>query len=153
MRIYNRRDFNAGLLFMAIGTYFGIYARDYSLGTATRMGPGYFPTLLAVIMFALGLIVFVMAFLKVEEQEPPEPADWRGFGLILGAVFLFATVLPFAGFIIAVLLLVGLSAAASKESRPKESVVLAIALVIFGLAVFGYGLELQFPVIPTIFSK
>ena len=153
MRIYNRRDFNAGLLFMAIGAFFGIYARDYSLGTATRMGPGYFPTLLAVIMFALGLIVFVMAFLKAEEQEPPEPTDWRGFGLILGAVFLFSMVLPFAGFIIAVLLLVGLSALASHESKPKETVMLAVAMVIFGLAVFGYGLELQFPVIPTIFSK
>jgi len=153
MRIYNRRDFNAGLLFMAIGAFFGIYARDYSLGTATRMGPGYFPTLLAVIMFALGLIVFVMAFLKAEEQEPPESTDWRGFGLILGAVFLFSIVLPFAGFIIAVLLLVGLSALASQESKPKETVILAVAMVMFGLAVFGYGLELQFPVIPTIFSK
>ncbi|MFY8184390.1 MAG: tripartite tricarboxylate transporter TctB family protein [Polynucleobacter sp.] len=90
MRIYNRRDFNAGLFFMAIGVYFAIYAQDYSLGTANRMGPGYFPALLAVIMLALGLTVLVMAFLKVEEQEPPEATDWRGLVLVLGAVLAFA---------------------------------------------------------------
>jgi hypothetical protein len=146
MRIYNRRDFNAGLLFMAIGAYFAIYAQEYSLGTANRMGPGYFPTLLAV-------IVFVMAFLKVEEQEPPEATDWRGILLVLGAVLSFAMLLPIAGFLISVLVLVGLAGAASKESKPKETAILAVALVIFAIAVFGYGLELQFPIIPPMLAN
>ena len=150
MRIYNRRDFNAGLLFIAIGAYFAIYAQEYSIGTANRMGPGYFPTLLAVIMLALGLIVCVMTFLKVEEQEPPEATDWRGVLLVLGAVLAFALLLPVAGFLISVLVLVGLAGAASKESKPKETAILAVALVFFAIAVFGYGLELQFPIIPPM---
>jgi hypothetical protein len=150
MRIYNRRDFNAGLFFMAIGVYFAIYAQDYSLGTANRMGPGYFPALLAVIMLALGLTVLVMAFLKVEEQEPPEATDWRGLVLVLGAVLAFALLLPVAGFLIAVLALVSLASAASGESKPKEIAALAVALVVFAIAVFGYGLELQFPIIPPL---
>ena len=150
MRIYNRRDFNAGLLFIAIGAYFAIYAQEYSIGTANRMGPGYFPTLLAIIMLALGLIVFVMAFLEAEEQEPPEATDWRGVLLVLGAVLSFALLIPVAGFLIAVLALVGLSAAASKESKPKETALLAVGLVIFGIIVFGFGLELQFPIIPPM---
>lgn len=137
---------------MAIGAYFAIYAQDYSLGTANRMGPGYFPTLLAVIMLALGLIVFVMAFLKVEEQEPPEATDWRGVLLVLGAVLSFALLLPVAGFLIALLALVSLAAAASSESKPKETAVLVVALVVFAIAVFGYGLELQFPIIPPFLA-
>lgn len=153
MRIYNRRDFNAGLLFMAIGTYFATYGQDYSRGTANSMGPGYFPALLAVIMLALGLIVFVMAFLKVEEQEPPEATDWRGILLVLGAVLSFASLLPVAGFLIAVLALVGLASAASSESKPKETAALAVALVVFAIAVFGYGLALQFPIIPPLLAN
>jgi len=71
MRIYNRRDFYAGIMFVLIGAFFGIYAQDYSLGTANRMGPGYFPTLLAGIMLFLGVAVLVMAFLPKEAPRPP----------------------------------------------------------------------------------
>lgn len=153
MKIYNKRDFNAGLMFLAVALFFGFYAQDYSMGTATRMGPGYFPTLLAVIMGLLGLIVLGMAFLKVEEQEPPEPTDWHGMGLILASVLLFGLTLPYAGFLIAVFVLVGLSATASDESKRKETVVLAAALAVLGVTVFGYGLELQFPVLPPMLTN
>lgn len=153
MKIYNKRDFNAGLMFLAVALFFGIYAQDYSMGSATRMGPGYFPTLLAVIMGLLGIIVMVMAFLKVEEQEPPEPTDWRGMGLVLASVLLFGVLLPYAGFLIAVFILVGLSATASHESRRLETSILAVVLAVMGVAVFGYGLELQFPVLPPIFTN
>jgi hypothetical protein len=91
-----------------------------------------------------------MAFLKVEEQEPPEATDWRGLVLVLGAVLAFALLLPVAGFLIAVLALVSLASAASGESKPKEIAALAVALVVFAIAVFGYGLELQFPIIPPL---
>ncbi len=152
MRIYNRRDFNAGLLFIAIGAYFAIYAQEYSIGTANRMGPGYFPALLTVIMLVLGLIVFVMAFLKVKEQESPEATDWRSVLLVLGAVLAFALLLPVAGFLISVLMLVGLSGAASKESKPKEMAILAGALAFLAIGVFGYGLELRFPIVPPMMN-
>jgi hypothetical protein len=148
MKIYNKRDFNAGLMFIVIGVGFLIYAQDYSMGTANRMGPAYFPTMLSGIMLLLGLTILVMAFLPVEEQEPPPATDWRGFGLVLGAVMSFAILLPFAGFLISVIALVGIAAAASSESNRRETVVLAIGLMLLGIAVFGYGLELQFPILP-----
>ena len=153
MKIYNKRDFNAGLMFLAIALSFGIYAQDYSIGTASRMGPAYFPILLAVIMGILGVIVLVMAFLKVEGQDPPEPTDWRGMGLVLASVAIFGLILPYAGFLIAVMALVGLSATASDESKRMETVWLAIALAVMGIAVFGYGLELQFPILPPALMR
>jgi hypothetical protein len=148
MKIYNKRDFNAGLMFIVIGVFFMVYAQEYSMGTANRMGPAFFPTLLAGIMLLLGVTVLVMAFLPVEEQEPPPPTDWRGFGLVLGAVLSFAILLPVAGFLVAVLALVGIAAAASHESKRRETVILALGLVLLGIGVFGYGLELQFPILP-----
>jgi nitric oxide reductase large subunit len=153
MRIYNRRDFYSGILFVFIGAFFGLYAQDYSLGTASRMGPGYFPTLLAGIMLFLGVIVLVMAFLPKEAQDPPEPTDWRGVGLVLVSVASFALLLPIAGFLIALCALVFLSAAASHESSKKETVLLAIALAVVGVGVFGYGIELQFPILPPFFTR
>jgi len=131
MRIYNRRDFYAG----------------------NRMGPGYFPTLLAGIMLFLGVAVLVMAFLPKEAQDPPEATDWRGIGLVLSSVAGFALLLPVAGFLIAICFLVFVSAAASHESNKKETVLLAIALAALGIAVFGYGIELQFPILPPFLTR
>ncbi len=153
MKIYNRRDFNAGLMFLAIGLGFGMYSLEYSLGTATRMGPGYFPLMLSIIVGALGLIVLVMSFIPADAQEPPGPTDWRGIGLILASVALFALLLPYTGFIIAVLALVFLAATGSEESKTKETALLAIGLLALGVGVFGYGLELQFPILPPIFTR
>ena len=153
MKIQNRRDFNAGIMFIVIGLLFGIYSLDYSLGSATRMGPGYFPLLLAIIMGVLGLMVLVMSFAKADAQEPPGSTDWRGIGLILISVLLFGLLLPYAGFLIAVLALVFVSATASHESKRKETVLLAIGLVLLGIGVFGWGLELQFPILPPILTN
>jgi len=74
MKIYNRRDFNAGLMFLAIGLGFGMYSLEYSLGTATRMGPGYFPLMLSIIVGVLGLIVLVMSFIPADESKTKETA-------------------------------------------------------------------------------
>ncbi|MBU3725362.1 MAG: tripartite tricarboxylate transporter TctB family protein [Burkholderiaceae bacterium] len=153
MKIQNRRDFNAGLMFILIGLFFGIYSLDYSLGSANRMGPGYFPLLLAIIMGVLGLIVLVMSFAPADAQEPPGPTDWRGIGLILASVLLFGLLLPYAGFLIAVVALVFLAATGSQESRTKETALLAIGLVVLGIGVFGYGLELQFPILPPLLTQ
>ncbi len=153
MKIYNRRDFNAGLLFIALGVFFGGYATDYGMGTGQRMGPGYFPFILAAIMTLLGAIVLVMAFLPAEKQDPPEATDWRGLGLVLGSVLLFALAIPYAGFLISVIGLVFVAAMASSESKRLETVFLAVALMVLSVGVFSYGLELQFPVLPPVFTQ
>lgn len=153
MKIHNRRDFNAGLLFLGIGVFFGAYATDYGMGTGQNMGPGYFPFILAAIMVILGAIVLIMAFLPAEKQDPPEPTDWRGLGLVLGSVLLFAVALPYAGFLISVIGLVSVAAMASDESKRLETVFLALALMVLSVAVFSYGLEMQFPVFPPVFTR
>lgn len=150
MKIHNKRNLNAGLLFIAIGALFATYSLDYPMGTANRMGSGYFPMLLSWILLTLGAGVLGMAFMQRESQVPPEPTDRRGLALVLGAVVLFASMLPYAGFVLSVFALVGVASLASAESRPVETLILAAVLAALGVAVFGVGLELQFPIWPPV---
>lgn len=62
MKIRNQRDFGAGIMYMVIGLFFAIMATNYPMGTAAKMGPGYFPFYLGILMFLLGLLVAVKAF-------------------------------------------------------------------------------------------
>jgi hypothetical protein len=92
MRITNGKDFWAGLMFIAFGIGFMFVSRNYPMGTAVRMGPAYFPTVLGGMLAVLGAVVFFRAFVS------RHPAPLRAFpfrpwplvaGLALGAVALF----------------------------------------------------------------
>lgn len=153
MRITNKRDFNAGLFFLVVAGIFGFLSQEYSMGTANRMGPGYFPTLLSAIMFLLGAITLVMSLLPADAQDPPGKTDWRGLGLVLISVAFFALLLPLLGYVLATFSLIMIAASASREFSWKTAIPLAIGLIVFGIAVFGYGLELQFQVFPPFLTK
>jgi hypothetical protein len=153
MRIHNRADFNAGVLFLAIAAFFAIYNLEYPIGTATRMGPGYFPLLLCGIMTLLGVITLAMSLSPKDAEDPPGPTDWRGMGLVLASVFLFAMLLPVAGFLISVMTLVILASTASREFNLKTSLILGVVLVLLGYGVFGYGLELRFSILPPALTQ
>jgi len=64
MKIRNQKDFWAGLMFLAFGLAFALVALNYQMGTAVRMGPAYFPTVLGGLMAVLGLIVFLRSFVS-----------------------------------------------------------------------------------------
>ena len=50
MKIKSQKDFWAGLMYMAVGTAFAVGAKNYTIGTGARMGPGYFPMILGVLL-------------------------------------------------------------------------------------------------------
>ncbi len=149
MTLHNKRDLFAGLMFIAFGLVFVIVAQDYSMGTSRRMGPGYFPTILGALQLLLGLVVLVAAFMKVNrDDEPMTQTDWRGLGLIIGSVMLFAQLLPLAGFVVAAPLLLMVASLASPESSWRERIVLTLVLTIGTILVFRVGLEMRFPLLP-----
>jgi hypothetical protein len=117
------------------------------------MGPGYVPLLLCGVMTLLGVITLGMSLSPKDAEDPPGPTDWRGIGLVLASVFLFALLLPVAGFLIAVSTLVILSSTASQEFRLKTSLILAAVLVVLGYGVFGWGLELRFSILPPALTQ
>lgn len=146
MKLRSQRDFFAGLIFLAFGVVAAVVARDYPIGSAVRMGPGYFPLVLGCILAILGLVIIARGLLS--EGPPPERTYWRPLCLILIAIAVFAASVESLGIALATAFLVAIGATASPESRRYETVLLVAALVLFTLGVFVYGLKLPFKVWP-----
>jgi len=153
MRIRNHRDFWSGVLFIVTGSLFALLSQQYTVGTAAKMGPGYFPTMLGGLMALLGLMLLVPAVRAGSPETRIARPDFRTIGLILGAVALYAATLPTLGFIVSLVLLVIVSSFASHEFSLKSTMISAVALLIGSWLVFVKGLELQFPFLPVFLTR
>jgi NhaP-type Na+/H+ or K+/H+ antiporter len=152
--IKNRRDFYAGLMFMIFGLAFMILSQQYSMGTASKMGPAYFPTILGGILAFLGLIVLIGSVRENAEKFTVQPFQMDIILYILGAVGLFAAALgPFKlGFIVALLALILVSSRASHEFSWRDTSISIVVLSIASYLIFILGLQLQLPVLPKFFG-
>ncbi len=140
-------------MFIAFGVLFMALSTNYTLGTAAKMGPGYFPTVLGGLMAVLGAIVAIGAFGKNAVKTELDKVGWRELGMVLGAVALFALTLPKLGFIVALILLIGVAALASHEFKLRDTILSVIFLLALCYGVFVKGLELQFPVLPKFMTS
>lgn len=134
MRIRSQSDFWCGLLFAALGVAVVVLARDYRLGTAARMGPGYFPMLLGGLLVFLGLTLTVPALFKDGERIPR--LHLRPLMMILISIAVFGVALEYLGFVIAVAALVLVGGLADPELKPVESAGVAAFLVLFAVGIF-----------------
>jgi hypothetical protein len=143
MEKLNLRDAAAGAIFFAIGAAFAIVARDLDFGTAFRMGPGYFPWLLSIILMLLGTVIIAGSF--TTPGEPLSPIPWRGLLLVLLAPIVFGLTVRKLGLLPAIVLATLLSVAASRRSNLRLAAFMAAGLTLFCVAVFSYGLRLPLP--------
>lgn len=153
MRIRNHRDFWSGVLFIVTGLLFMALSRQYTMGTAAKMGPGYFPTVLGGIMAVLGVLILLPAFSRKSPEVRVANVDLKSNFLVLLGVAVYAFTLPKLGFLIAAVLLIVIAAFAHHEFKFRQTVLLAIGLVIFSWLVFVKGLELQFPFLPPALTR
>ncbi len=153
MKIRNQRDFGAGIMYMMIGLFFTIIATQYPMGTAAKMGPGYFPFYLGILMTLLGLFILIKSMGAKAAIESIPPFNWKIIGLITGSVILYGILLPTMGFIVAIFVLVFMSASASHEFHWKGTLINASFLVAFTYSVFVVGLKLQFPLLPFFLQQ
>lgn len=153
MQIRNQRDFWAGVMFIVIGGAFAVLSLQYQVGTAAKMGPGYFPMVLGILMALLGVIVGLTGLSMKAPVVKLSPVGWRELFLVLLSVALFAGLLNTMGVIVALIVLVLVSSLASHEFNLKTTVLAAVVLCVMCWAVFVYGLELQFPVWPTFLTN
>lgn len=149
MKIRNQKDFMAGLMFIAIGLFFAILARSYQMGTAAKMGSGYFPFWLGVMLSLLGLIVLLTSLRPSAIEEGLAKWDWKSIFWVTFAVLVFAIGLPYLGMIISVIVLVFIAALASHEFHWKGTLVNSMILLFIAYFAFVWGLKLQFPVWPV----
>ena len=145
--IRNPKDFGSGCLFAGFGLVAVVLGATYPAGTAARMGPGYFPRALGIILIVLGTILIVKS-LRTTGARISLPT-LKPLLVVLGSVLLFGmTVVPL-GLVLATILLVVASSVASHEFRWKEATIASVVLAAFVVAVFGYGLKLQLPILPA----
>ena len=139
-----RADLWAGLLFAGLGAVALWTGADYSLGVPSRIGPGYLPRLLGILMAGLG------AFLVVRSAWTRESIDatvaWRPVALVLASVVAFALVFEASGLVPAILVSVGIANYAMAENRWMTAVVLGALLAFFAWALFVKALSLPLPV-------
>ena len=146
MRIKSQEDFWAGLMFVGFGVLAIVVARDYPMGSALRMGPGYFPTYLGAHHDRD----------RGDADRPRLRVQGEGIGrwgwrplLWLSAAFAgFGLLIESAGFVLALLALIVASSLAGRDTRPLELIVLIVVLITGSVALFIYGLELPYKLFP-----
>jgi len=141
--IRNPKDFWAGLIYLGIGLGAVYIAQDYEMGTAVRMGPGYFPNVLGSALALIGLIALLRSFMR--PGEAIGRLAWREALLVLGATAIFGMLVRGAGLALSLLVLVVISAYASRQFRLRSSVLLALGLALFSVLVFIKGLGIPLP--------
>jgi putative tricarboxylic transport membrane protein len=147
MRIGEPKDLWAGLIFVAIGAGFVLLASQYHYGDMHRMGPAMFPTLVGVLLAALGAFIALRAFLLTGEPVPSFHA--RPLIVSLLAIVLFGVALRWLGLVAAVAVVVLVGGYAASPVRLVENAVLAAVMVLFSVAVFVWLLGLPLPLWPN----
>lgn len=150
MKIKSPKDFWAGLMFIAFGLFFLVVSRNYQMGSAVRMGPAYFPTVLGGIMAVLGGIVLFQS-LVLEGAKMPK-FSFKPIFFISLSLILFGYLLKPLGFILSLVILTFVSAFGGHEFKTKEVTILTVVLIIFSVLVFVKGLTLPFPLWPDFMS-
>ena len=138
----NKADFTAGLLFVLFGLGFGVSALGLEMGTTLRMGPGYFPMLLSVLLVGLGLAIIATSLKSVGDAVGNYA--WRGMVFILGAPIFFGLTVRGLGFVPSIFVTTLIAALAGLKLRPLYAVGLAVAVTIFCTLVFSVALGLPF---------
>jgi hypothetical protein len=146
-RVRNPKDLLAGLLFAAFGIAALLISRSYEIGMASRMGPGYFPRMLGLLLVVLGAVLALRGFWPSSEPQPGW--RWRPLLVVLAGVASFTIAAPRLGLVAASLLLVFISSAASEDFRWKEALISGAIQGLAAVAVFVYGLGIPLPVWPV----
>ncbi|MHA3903547.1 tripartite tricarboxylate transporter TctB family protein [Castellaniella sp. WN] len=148
MKVRNKQDFWSGVMFLAIGLGLAATSSHYAMGSAARMGPGYFPFWLGLLLAALGLAISAKSLDPHAEKTEVEGFDLFILGIIIGSVVLFGILLDFLGVYLSVFLLVVVSSLASHVFSWKISVLNGVCMTLFVWLAFVKGLGIIFPLWP-----
>jgi hypothetical protein len=147
-RLINKsnRDYYGGALMFLIGLGAILQGRTYSMGTLSRMGPGFFPVSLGVILALAGAAIALSArFAEREAEEKALPPEWRGWFCISLSIVAFVVLGKYGGLVAATFAIVFISALGDRQNTIKSALVLAVAIVAICLIVFWWALQMQFP--------
>ena len=143
LRVKSPQDIGAGAVFMLIGIAGLYFGSELAFGTAARMGPGFFPTLLSMLIITVGVLV---AFRGMTIQGPPiETIQLRPICFVIAAILVFGVMIEAIGLALTAILLTILAAYARPEVKLGETMLLGIGLALFTVVVFVYVLGQALP--------
>jgi hypothetical protein len=145
VRIRNPQDFGAAVVFVLIGAAGLYFAGDLAFGSAARMGPGFFPTLLSALIFVIGFVVGVKA-LSIDGPAI-ERMSLRPIAVIAICVVGFGYLIERLGVAITAAALVLVASYARRGASLRQSLALALAMSVFVIGVFVYALSQPLPVL------
>lgn len=161
MRIKSQADFFSGVMFAAVGAAFAIGATTYNIGDGARMGPGYFPLMLGILLAVLGaLVMFQSLVVETVDGDPIGKWAWKPLFFVIAANLAFGVLLgglpsigvPAMGMIIAIYALTIISSLAGEHSKLRDVLVLSTILAAGSYVAFIWALKLQIQVWPTFIS-
>jgi hypothetical protein len=161
VNIKSQKDFASGVMFMVVGAAFAWGATKYNLGTGARMGPGYFPLLLGVLLALFGLVItFNSLVIERVGGDKIGKWAWKPMGYIIGANLLFGLCLggipPLGlkplGLMVGIYVCTFVSSMAEPGWKVKNTFILATGLAILSYLAFIKLIKLQFPVWPAYFT-
>ncbi|MEG0921480.1 MAG: tripartite tricarboxylate transporter TctB family protein [Comamonas sp.] len=161
MKLKSQKDFWAGIMYMTVGIAFAVGAKNYTIGTGARMGPGYFPMILGILLALIGAgVAFKGLTNGPKDGDPIGKWAWKQVFFILASNFAFGILLvgipswgiPAMGLIVAIYAMVFIASLAGNEFHAKSVFVLATVLAIGSYTAFVWALNLQFPVWPSFIT-
>jgi Tripartite tricarboxylate transporter TctB family len=161
LKIQSQKDFFAGLMFTVVGGSFAAGASQYTLGSGAKMGPGYFPLILGILLAVLGCAIAVKSMITpTPDGDKVGKFAWKPLFFIIAANLVFGASiggLPLIGLkplglIVGIYLLTYIASHAGEEHNFKEVAVLATILAALSYVAFIVLLKLQFPVWPAYFT-
>lgn len=143
LRVRSPQDLGAGVVFLVIGAGGLVFGQDLTFGSAARMGPGFFPTLLSYCIIGIGLVLAIKSL--AADGPPVERVYVRPLFAILAAILSFGALIDRVGLAISAAVLVIIAACARRNVNFKETAILAIGLALFTVAIFSYALKQPLP--------
>jgi hypothetical protein len=140
------KDLASGLIFIGFGLAFGYASLQYDLGTAFRMGPGYFPLILAGLLVLFGVVITAQSFATGPDEVPLERVPWLGLILIMGALAFFGLTVRGLGLAPALFVTTFMSAFASRHTGIVGALAMSAGLVVICMAIFVWALGLPLAV-------
>lgn len=161
MNIKSQKDFFSGLMFMSVGVAFAWGSSSYAIGSGARMGPGYFPLALGILLAILGgIITFKALVVETVDGDKVGKFAWKPLFFIIAANLVFGAMIgglpslhmPPLGLIVGIYALTFIASFAGDEFKLKEIIVLATVLALMSYLAFIVLLKLQFPVWPAFIA-
>jgi len=146
LRPKNSQDFYGGLFFVGLGLFGIVIGKGYTMGSISRMGPGYLPMVLSYGLIIIGALITIRAIRQGESRI--EHAYWRPMVFVMGSILVFAFLIPRGGLVLSTFLVTILSSFGARKTHWRNTIVLGILMALLTALVFIKLLGLPISVWP-----